>query len=165
MVSTEGSGSSGPSVFQATDFLESKFIVSQEPLINIALISGSPLFLPAVLPLLRAGLPLVIHCKQRSRRDPLPSEFGITWTQISHARVGWVTNQRIWLGLQTVEGWASAPQVSRRIGHTISHSKRPEQCQKDAMFPHRTIRDALEQGKLTLPVMHPSKFSHAGFGQ
>jgi hypothetical protein len=164
---------SRPEVQAALDRLSSKrrillnqnFLIGQSHLTDIALIGGSPQFLLAVLPLLPEALPLVIHCERRSRRDPLPDKLGITWTRISHARMGGVTNQHIWVGIRNIEDWALAPRVTRRIGHIIAHSERPKPCQKDSTFPHYTPRDTLERGKLTLPVMYPSNFSYTGFGQ
>jgi hypothetical protein len=146
-------------------FLNQNSLIGQSHLTDIALIVGSPKFLLAVLPLLPEALPLVIHCERRSRRDPLPDKLGIIWTRISHARVGGVTNQHIWVGVRNIEDWALAPRVTRRIEHIIAHSERPKPCQKDSTFPHYTPRDTLERGKLTLPVVYPSNFSYTGFGQ
>jgi len=145
-------------------FSDQNSLLSNSHLTDIALISGSPHFLRSVLPLLPLGLPLVIHCERRSRRDPLPDKLGIVWTRISHARVGGVTNQHIWLGIRTIARWTLTPRVSRQIGHIISHSERPKPCQKEAGFPHYTSRDVLERGRLKLPVIYPSNFSYTGFG-
>jgi hypothetical protein len=134
-------------------------------LTDIALVSGSPLFLRVILPLLPPGLPLLFQCNRTSRRkEPLPVVEGLTWHWISHARVGGVTNQRILLGVRNIQGWALAPRVARSIGHIIAHSERPRPCQKDATFSHYTPLDILDRGRLALPVLYPSHFSFTGFG-
>jgi hypothetical protein len=105
--SLEHETASRPEVHAALDRLSSKqrfylnqnSLIGQSHLTDIALIVGSPKFLLAVLPLLPKALPLVIHCERRSRRDPLPDKLGIVWTRISHACVGGVTNQHIWVGI------------------------------------------------------------------
>ena len=96
------------------------------------------------------------------RRDPLLDN--VTWTRISHARVGGVTNQHIWVGVRNIPGWSLSPRVSRCIGHILSHSERPKPCPLVPSFPHYTPRDTLERSKLRVPVVYPSHFSYTGFG-
>lgn len=57
-------------------------VLGNSHLIDIALISGSPVFLQVVVPSLPAALTLMIHCERQSQRDPLPDMLGITWTRI-----------------------------------------------------------------------------------
>jgi hypothetical protein len=117
-----------------------------------------------VVPLLPVQLPLIVHGEPRSRRETLPKKLRICWTWISHSRVGGVINQSHWVGVQDIANWALAPQVSRSIGHIISHSECPKLCQSDSLTPHYNTRDMLARAKLDLPVIYASNFSYMGFG-
>ena len=138
---------SRPEVQTYVDCMSSKcqILLNQDSLLenihwlaDIALVSGCPIFLQAVLPLLPASLPVMIHCERCLCRDRLPDTFEIIWTRVSHARVGGVTNQHIWLGVWAIPSWFLAPRVARQIGHIISHSERRKPCQLVPTFPAPT---------------------------
>ena len=145
-----------------TIFPNQDALLKNSHMTDIGLISGTTSFLRSVLPLLPVSLPLLIHCERRSRRDSLLDS--VKWTRVTHARVGGVTNQHIWLGVRGIPGWTLSPRVSRSIGHILSHSERPKPCQLLPTFPHYTSRDTLKRSKLHVPVVYPSHFSYTGFG-
>ena len=129
---------------------------------EVMLISGDRPFLSSSnLPSKGVHIFWMSHSPRRCPSDLL----SLSWSRVSHCKVGGVTDARGTFGVSASSpDILLKPDIQRTLSHVLKHSIRPRPCDPDLRDSHYDPSDLLSLSFPHRPILYPSFMSRTGWG-